>query len=84
MQHLKKLSTKERLVEDAGLTLHERILKLKKEDGRVILKPFQLQVHFKTNNIKKKVIRDKYYKKPGDEERNNIRFLEIKEEVKKG
>ena len=68
------MSTKERLVQDAGLTLHERIIKLKREDKTVELKPFMLQVHFKKNKIKQKVISDVYEKKARDAQKDEDRY----------
>ena len=58
------MSTRAKLVADAGLTIIQRILKLKREDANVELKPWMVYQHFKLNKIKRKVIADVYEHKP--------------------
>ena len=73
-QQLRILSTRDRLVADAGLTIEQRILKLKSGDEKVELKPWMVHQYYKQNKIKRKVISDVYEHKPQDDDKKEKRY----------
>jgi hypothetical protein len=77
LKQLNKLSQQSRLVKDAGLSIENRIAKLKKENRMVNLKPYQVYKHFKVNKIKRKTIQEVYPNQNRRYLRNNDRFLEV-------
>ena len=79
--YMKLLSTQERLILDSGLTLEERITKLKRTNPDADIYPKQLCMYFQKHKIKRKFIKECYPRVNKHSHRYNERFLEVKEEL---